>query len=230
MAYHQSLYGKDRGAPVSLVPLIFYHAPHTRSGDVLALLEELQTPYELKLLNLRSGDQRKPGYLALNPMGKVPCIVHGDTVVTEAVAIFIYLADLFPGAKLAPAIGDPLRGSYLRWLVYYSSCFEPALQDHEMKHKLSPPHTCFYGDYERVVATVTGQLEKHAYIAGDTFTAADIIWGSVLNWLGLERGFTLTPKMRDYAMRIVTRPAIVAARAKDEEYIAQFKAAYKKET
>ena len=99
----------------------FFHAPNTRSTGVLTLLEELGCDYDLHVLNLKNGEQRKPEYLAINPMGKVPAIRHGDAVVTEQPAVYLYLADLFPEAGLAPAIGDALRGPYLRWLVFYGS-------------------------------------------------------------------------------------------------------------
>ena len=106
-----------------------FHSPNSRSGSALVLLEELGADYELKVLNLKTGEQRQPAYLAVNPMGKVPAIRHGDAVVTEQVAVYLYLADLYPEAGLAPAIGDPLRGPYLRWMAFYGSSFEPALMD-----------------------------------------------------------------------------------------------------
>src|SRR5580658_9879881 len=109
--------------------LVFFHSPNTRSGGTRILLEELGVPYELHALNMKAGEQRKPEYLAVNPMGKVPAILHGDALVTEQVAIGIYLADLFPEAGMTPAIGDALRGPYLRWYVFYAACFEPALVD-----------------------------------------------------------------------------------------------------
>ena len=111
--------------------LILYHAPQTRSSSVLILLEELDAPYTLRDLNFRVGAQREPAYLAVNPLGKVPAIVHNGALVTELGAIFIYLADAFPQKGLAPAIGDVLRGPYLRWLVFYGSAFEPAVIDPE---------------------------------------------------------------------------------------------------
>ena len=98
-----------------------FHSPNTRSTGALILLEELGAPYELHVLNMKAGEQRQPAYLALNPMGKVPAVKHGEAFVTEQVAISLYLADLFPEAKLAPPVGDPLRGPYLRWLVYYAA-------------------------------------------------------------------------------------------------------------
>jgi glutathione S-transferase len=107
----------------------FFHAPQSRSGGTRALLEELGADYDLHPLNLKNGEQRQSAYLAINPMGKVPAIRHGDALITEQPAVYIYLADLYADAALAPPIGDPLRGPYLRWLVFYGSCFEPAVTD-----------------------------------------------------------------------------------------------------
>jgi glutathione S-transferase len=205
--------------------IVFYHTPNTRSSDVLRLLEEMKAPYQLKVLNLRKGDQRKPEYLAINPMGKVPAIVHGGVVVTELVAIYIYLADLFPEAKLAPALSDPLRGPYLRWLVYYASCLEPAVQDHTLKRDPAPPQSCFYGDYDRVINTLTGQLAKSTYIAGEQFTAADVVWGGMLNWMATSGLIVPPPAMSDYIARFQSRPAFAAVRAMDEKLEAAQKAA-----
>ena len=126
--------------------ITLFHSPQCRSVSALTLLEELGAPYQLKVLNMKAGEQRKAPYLAINPLGKVPAILHGDALITEQVAIFIYLADLFPEAGLAPALDDPLRGPYLRWLVYYAACYEPALVDKAMKREPAPHATSPYGD------------------------------------------------------------------------------------
>ena len=138
--------------------LTFYHAPNTRSTGTLILLEELGAPYRLELVDLKAGAQREPAYLAVNPMGKVPALKHGDALVTEQVAVYLYLADLFPKAKLAPAIDDPLRGPYLRWLAFYGSCFEPAIIDRSQKREPAPRGMNPYGDFETMFKTLTDQL------------------------------------------------------------------------
>jgi hypothetical protein len=107
--------------------LTLYYSPQTRATGARILLEELGAPYDLHVLNMKAGEQRQPSYLAVNPLGKVPVVRHGAALVSEQVAIFIYLADLFPEAGLTPALDDPSRGSYLRWIAYYGSSFEPAL-------------------------------------------------------------------------------------------------------
>ena len=162
--------------------LTFFHAPNSRSTGVLTLLEELGCDYDLHVLNLKNGEQREPEYLAINPRGKVPAIRHGDAVVTEQPAVYLYLADLFPEAGLAPAMGDPLRGPYLRWLVFYGSSFEPAIIDRSQQHAPAPMATSPYGDYDTMLGALTGQLARGPYLFGDRFTAADVLWGVALAW------------------------------------------------
>ncbi len=118
-----------------MADVTFYHSPQSRSSGVKVLLEELGAPYDLEVLNTKAGEQRGAAYLAVNPAGKVPAILDRGELVTEQAAIFIYLTDRFPEKGLAPAIGGPLRGSYLRWMVYYGSCFEPAVVDRAMKRE-----------------------------------------------------------------------------------------------
>jgi len=203
----------------------FYHAPNSRSGGTLALLEELGVDYELHLVNLKSGEQRQAAYRHVNPMGKVPAILHLDTLITEQPAVFLYLADLFPEKGLAPAIGDPLRGPYVRWLVYYGSSFEPAVVDRSAKREPVAPSTSPYGTWDDVYNTITGQLEKGPYLLGERFTAADVLWGGALHWMTLFKIMPETPAVRAYIDRVVTRPAIQRAAAKDVEYAAQQAAA-----
>jgi glutathione S-transferase len=203
----------------------FYHAPNSRSGGTLALLEELGVDYDLHLINLKSGEQRQAAYRHINPMGKVPAIRHLDTLITEQPAVFLYLADLFPEKGLAPAVDDPLRGPYVRWLVYYGSSFEPAVVDRSAKREPVAPSTSPYGTWDDVYNTVTGQLEKGPYLLGERFTAADVLWGGALHWMTLFKIMPETPAVRAYIDRVVTRPAIQRAAAKDVEYAAQQAAA-----
>lgn len=112
--------------------LILYHSPRSRSAGARMLLEELNADYELHAFDLSAGQHHEPAYRAINPLGKVPALRHGDVVVTEQAAVYLYAAELYPEAGLAPATGDPLRGSYLRWMVFYGSCFEPAIVDRSM--------------------------------------------------------------------------------------------------
>lgn len=204
----------------TLPRVTLFHAPHSRSGGARALLEELGAPYDLHVLDLKKNEQRDPKYLAVNPMGKVPAILHDGALVTEQPAVYLYLADLYPQAGLAPAIGDPLRGPYLRWMVFYGSAFEPAVIDRSQKHEPAPRGTCPYGDFDTMLAVVNQQLARGPYMLGDRFTACDVLWGIALKW---TTGFKLvppSPQIEAYIERVNSRPAMQRAAALDAELAA----------
>lgn len=205
--------------------ITLFHAPQTRSSGVLALLEELGAPYDLHVLNMKAGEQRQPAYLAINPLGKVPAIRHGEAVITEQVAIFLYLADLFPAAGLAPKIGDPLRGPYLRWMVYYAACYEPALIDRALKREAGTASMSPYGDFDAMFGTIVGQLAKAPYLLGETLSAADILWGMALSWGSVFKLIPENPVVLDYVKRITARPSFVKTAAQDGELAAAHAAA-----
>lgn len=195
--------------------IVFHHAPNSRSGSVLMLLEELGAQYDMHVMNLVEGETRRPAYLKVNPMGKVPAIEHLGGLVTERPAIFTYLADLYPEAGLAPALDDALRGPYLRWLAFYGSCFEPAVVDRWAKNEPMPAMQSPYGDFDTVMNLLEAQLTQGPWMFGERFTAADILWASALAW---TMGFGLVPR-RDvfeaYVARVMARPAVVRAAAQD---------------
>src|SRR5258707_1051627 len=184
-----------------------FHPPNTRSSGALTLLGELGVPYELHVLNMKAGEQRRPEYLAINPMGKVPALKHGDALVTEQVAIFLYLADLFPEARLAPPIGDPLRGPYLRWMVFYAACFEPAVIDSATQRDPTPQPMSPYGDFETMLRTLTVQLAKGPYLLGERFSAADVLWGGALTWTTMFKLVPELPVITSYVQRAGARTA-----------------------
>ena len=193
----------------------FFHTPNTRSTGTRALLEELAADYEMHVLNMKAGEQRQADYLAINPMGKVPAIRHGDALITEQTAIFIYLADHFSSAGLAPPIGDPLRGPYLRWLAFYGSSFEPAVVDKTMKREAGAAIMSPYGDFDTMLATLTAQLDIGPWILGATFTAADVLWGTALSWTTQFELVPALPVIRAYIDRVLARPAMQRAAASD---------------
>jgi glutathione S-transferase len=187
--------------------ITLYHAAPSRSSTVLFMLEELGAPYELKVLDLQSGDQLKPEYLAINPMGKVPTIVHDGVTITEVGAICTYLADAFPAAGLAPPIGDPQRGAYLRWMFFQGSCLEPAIIDNVLKREPGRRGMMPYGDYDTTINTLEKAVEKGPWFLGDRFSAVDVYVGSAIAW-GLH--FKLIPErdtFKRYADRLAARPA-----------------------
>lgn len=202
-----------------------FYSPQTRATGMRVLLEEIGAPYDLHVLNMKAGEQRQPAYLAINPLGKVPAIRHGDALVTEQVAITIYLADLFSPGGLAPALDDPLRGPYLRWIAYYGSSFEPAVVDRFMQREPGPVEMSPYADYDTMLGALEAQLATGPYLLGDRFTAADVLWGIALNW---TVNFGLVPK-RDvfvrYAERIAARPAFQRVEQADAAMAAEHAAA-----
>ena len=205
--------------------LVHYHSPNTRSTGTRILLAELGAAYEMRVLNMKAGEHKEAAYLEVNPLAKVPAIVHDGALVTEQGAVFIYLADLFPEAGLAPAIGDPLRGPYLRWLVYYGSSFEPAVIDHWAKHPVSPG--CPYGSFDAMLATLVAPLRKGPYLLGERFSAADVLIGTALKW---TTGFKVVPELPEimaYIGRLYERPAFVRVMALEAELAAEHEAAAK---
>lgn len=200
--------------------LVHYHAPQTRSFAIRWLLEELGSPpHELKVLNMKKGEHKTPEFLAINPMGKVPAIAHGDALVTEVGAIAIYLADLFPEAQLAPVIGDTARGTYLRWIVFNHGAIEPAIADRWRKIEPSMASAMSYGTYDDTVNALVGAVSGGSYILGERFSAADVVIGSAVRWMTLFKLLPEKPEFASYIERLTSRPAFKSAMAKDEELV-----------
>lgn len=200
--------------------ITFYHSPNSRAASVLLLLKELDADYELRVLNFKTQQQRSPEYLAINPMGKVPAILHRGALVTEQVAIYLYLSDLYPEAGLAPPIGDALRGPYLRWMAFYGSCFEPAIVDRALKRDPAPMATSPYGDFDSMLKTLTDQLARGPYFLGTHFSALDLLWVTSLNWMIQFQLVPETPVIKAYVDRINARPSISWVQVQDAELAA----------
>src|SRR5205809_6538529 len=163
--------------------LTLYHAAPSRSSIVHWMLEEVGEPYDIHLVSFKKGENLKPEYLAVNPMGKVPALRHGDVVMTEAAAICTYLADEFPKAKLNVPVGDPRRGVYLKWLFFGPSCVEPAMFDRAYPRKeAAPPTAVGYGSFELVTDVLAEAVATGPFLMGEQFTAADVVVGSGLRW------------------------------------------------
>lgn len=203
--------------------LVFFHNPHSRAAMTRALLEELGVDYELCIVDFRENEQLSPEYRSINPMGKVPTIRHNGTVVTETVAIYIYLADAFGKAGLAPAMDDPTRGSYLRWLVFYAACFEPALGDVAGKREPLPRAQSPYADFATVLDTITAAITPGPYLLGDTFSAADVLWANAFRWVTSFGLVEASPAISAYMERVLSRPAQIKAREADAELVQDMK-------
>jgi glutathione S-transferase len=197
--------------------LVFFHNPHSRAAMTRALLEELGAEYELCVIDFRRNEQLSEDYRAINPMGKVPAIRHDGVVVTETVALYIYLADLYRQAGLAPTLDDPQRGAYLRWLVFYAACFEPAIADRAMKRDPGPRAQSPYGDFDTVVETITDAIVHGPWLLGERFSAADVLWGNALRWVTGFGMVEATSDIKHYIDRVMARPAQQRAQQADTE-------------
>ena len=201
--------------------LTLYHASPSRSSIVLWMLEEIGQPYDIKLLRLSEGDNLKPDYLAVNPMGKVPALAHDGTVITEVAAICTYLADAFPDKKLAVPIGTPRRGVYLKWLFFGPGCMEPAVIDRAAPRKEEARRGMLgYGDFDTTMNVVARAVAKGPWLMGEQFTAADVVIGANIRWGTMFKLIPERKEFADYAARIAARPAAQRAEAKDKEMAA----------
>jgi glutathione S-transferase len=192
-----------------MAEITFYTNPMSRGRIVHWLLEELGVPYEMKTLDFDKGEHKLPAYLKINPMGKVPAIVHGGVVVTEAAAICTYLADAYPKAGLAPALDDPQRGTYLRWIFFGAGCVEPAIID-KMFHRpaVERKSALGYGSYEDTLDALATALKPGPYLLGSRFSAADIYLGAQLQWGLMVKSLEPRPVFLQYVDRIAARPAL----------------------
>src|SRR5947207_8030425 len=199
-----------------MAKLTLYHAAPSRSSITRWVLEETGEPYDIHLLSLSKGDNRTPEYLAVNPMGKVPALKHGDTVITEAAAICAYLADEFPRAKLNVPIGTPRRGVYLKWLFFGPGCIEAAMIDRASPRKEEPRRAMLgYGDFDTVMDVTAKAVATGPYLMGEQFTAADVVIGSGLRFGMMFKMVPERPEFTGYVARLAERPALKRATEKD---------------
>ena len=203
--------------------LTFYTNPMSRGRIARWMLEEVGQPYETVVLDYAS-TMKAPDYLAINPMGKVPAIKHGDTVVTEAAAICAYLADAFPQAQLAPPSGDKLRGPYYRWLFYAAGPVEQMTSMHALGFDVPAEKSRMVGYGTR--AEVLDLLERTAaaakpYLLGPQFTAADVYFGAQLSWSMQFGSIDQRPALQAYVERLLSRPAFKRASQLDDEAAAK---------
>ncbi len=202
--------------------LTFYTHPMSRGRIVRWMLEEIGRPYRTELLEYGT-TMKATTYLSINPMGKVPAIRHGDTVVTEAAAICAYLADAFPEARLAPPPGDRLRGPYYRWLFFVAGPLEAAAANKIMGFAVPEERERMmgYGRFEHVMDALEAAVSRGEYLVGDRFTAADVYVGSHIDF-GMQFGtLDKRPAFEQYRQRLSARPAALRAKEIDDALTAQ---------
>lgn len=199
-------------------PLTLYTNPMSRGRIARWMLEETGVPYHTEILEY-DGSMKAPEYLDINPLGKVPTVVHGDQIVTECAAICAYLAEAFPESGLAPTASE--RGAYFRWLFFAAGPLEAAVTDKNVLGLEVPAdkqRMVGYGSFQTVMDALAGALSVTPYIAGERFTAADVYVGAQVNW-GLQFGsFEHRPEFAAYADRVTQRPAYRRATEMDEGY------------
>ncbi|WP_309644975.1 glutathione S-transferase family protein [Phenylobacterium sp.] len=201
--------------------LVFYTHPMSRGRIIRWMLEEVGQPYETEVLDFGT-TMKAPAYLAINPMGKVPAIRHGDIVVTEVGAICAYLADAFPQAGLAPPPGSELRGPYYRWLFFAAGPIEQAITTKSMGWQIPEggERSVGFGSLDDVLDAAEAAVDGREYLAGDSFTAADLYLGAHLGW-GMDFGtLEKRPAFEAYVSRLQARPAAVRANQIDDALLA----------
>lgn len=195
--------------------IVLYTNPMSRGRIARWMLEEAGVPYRTEVLGF-GPSMKAPAYLAINPMGKVPALVHNGKVVTECAAICAYVADAFPDAGLAPAPTD--RADYYRWLFFAAGPLEAAASNRALGFQVPAEREGMmgYGTYDAVINTVESVLSKTPYIAGDRFTAADVYFGSHIGW-GMQFGtIEKRPMFEAYHAKLAARPAAQRATQLDD--------------
>jgi glutathione S-transferase len=194
--------------------IVLYHHPFSRASGVVWMLEEVGVPYELRYVDLAAGAQKAPEILALNPMGKLPILTEGDVVVTEAAAIGLYLADRHAYGRLAPRADDPARGTYLRWSLFAPSVIEPGSVAKTAGWPFKEGQAG-WGSHEAMLSAMESAIAQRAFILGDTFSMADVIFGGTLRFMLGFKMIDPRPAFTAYAERLAARPALQRADARN---------------
>ncbi|MCW5805359.1 MAG: glutathione S-transferase family protein [Deltaproteobacteria bacterium] len=197
-----------------------YHHPFSRAGGVVWALEEVGVAYELVWVDITKGEHKGGDVAARNPMGKIPMLVDGDAVVTEAAAIDLYLADRYALGRLAPRPDDPKRGAYLRWSLFAPSVIEPAVlaKLHKWEYRAS---AAGFGEHDAMLASVEQAVTGRDYVLGDTFSMADVIFGGTLRYMIRFKLIEPSPAVAAYVERLAARPALQRADARNAAVVAE---------
>lgn len=194
--------------------IVLYHHPFSRASNVVWMLEEVGVPYELRFVDLLKGAQKAPEILELNPMGKLPVLVDGDTVVTEGAAIALYLGDRYAYGQLAPKVDDPARGTYLRWSFFAPSVIEPGSMAKGAGWAFKEGQAG-WGSYEAMLSAMESALSHGDYLLGDQFSMADVVFGGTLRYMLMFKMLEPRPAFTAYSERLAARPALQRAEARN---------------
>lgn len=194
--------------------IVLHHHPFSRAATVVWMLEEVGVDYTLRFVDILAGGQKAPEVIALNPMGKLPILTDGATVVTECAAIGLYLADRYAAGRLAPKIDDPLRATYLRWSLFAPSVVEPGAMA-KMAGWAFKEGQAGWGSHEAMLAAIESAIADRAFLLGDTFSMADVIFGGTLRYMLTFKMIEPRPTFTAYAERLGARPALQRAEARN---------------
>lgn len=194
--------------------IVLHHHPFSRAAGTLWVLEEVGVDYELRWVDIMAGEQKREELIALNPMGKLPTLVDGDQVVTEAAAIGLYLADRYAPGRLAPRLDDPARGTYLRWSLFAPSVIEPGSMARAGGWKFRDGQAG-WGAYDSMIAAMESALEGRDFILGREFSMADCIFGGTMRYMLTFKMLEPRPLFTAYAERLGQRPALQRADARN---------------
>ena len=202
------------------MPITLHYHPFSRAAGVVWTLEEIGQPYELTFVDTRKNEQKAPELLALNPMGKIPVLVDGDVVVTEAAAIALYLADRYAAGRLAPALDDPRRGAYFRWSLFAPSVIEPGAMAKMQKWEFRSGQAG-WGDFDAMMKTIDHAIDGRPWLLGDMFSIADVVFGGTLRYMVRFGMLQPSPAIGAYIERLAARPAAQRADARNHAMIQQ---------
>lgn len=190
--------------------VVLYHHPWSRAAATVWMLEEVGADYELRWTDIQTGEHKNPDFLRLNPMGKLPVLVDGEAVISEGAAIALYLGDRYAPGKLAPALDDPARGTYLRWAFFSPSVLEPAAAAKASGGNFNP-RSVGWGSYEDMLAATEAAIGNGPYLLGERFTMADTILGGTLRYMMMFKMVEPRPAFAAYVQRLEARPAFQRA-------------------
>ncbi len=199
--------------------LVLFHHPFSRAAGVLWMLEEVGVPYTLRFIDITRGEQKQPELLSLNPMGKLPTLTDGDTVVSESAAIALYLADRYAPGRLAPPIDDPRRGPYLRWSFFAPSVIEPGVMA-KLGSWQYRESAAGWGSHGEMLAAMKSAITGD-YILGDSFSMADVVFGGTVRYMLRVASLEPDPVFDAYVARLSARPALKRADERNAAIIAE---------
>jgi len=201
--------------------ITLFWCPQTRASRILWLLEEMNEPFEVRMIDIRDPEAKgDPDFVAASPMAKVPAIMdttpNGTVYVADSAAIGLYLADRYPASGLAPAIADPLRGQYLYWMTFTPGVIEPAMMEKFTGQEVSRASSG-WGNFDTMIEVLEAGLHQKTWLVGGQFSAVDVLVGSSVNFMKMFGILPDSAVLEEYLARCLSRPAYAKALARDAE-------------